>query len=116
MDDHEARGLLEGRRTELERIRDFAREQLGPAPGEQELATYDQHPADLATDTIQREQHLSEIDMASESLREVEEAMRRLDAGTYGVCEVGGERIPDARLRALPEARTCVRHAAEAVV
>jgi RNA polymerase-binding transcription factor DksA len=116
MDGQEARKLLDQRRKELERIRDFAREQLGPPPEEEELATYDQHPADLATDTIQREQHLSEIDMAEASLREVEEAMKRLDKGTYGVCEVGGEKIPDARLRALPEARTCVQHAAEAVV
>jgi RNA polymerase-binding transcription factor DksA len=113
MDREEAQKLLEQRKTDLERIRDFAREQLGPAVGEEELATYDQHPADLATDTIEREQHLSEVDMAEESLREVEAALNRLEEGTYGTCEVGGEQILDERLRALPEARTCIKHAAE---
>src|SRR5438045_7267381 len=101
MDREEARKLLEQRRQDLERIRDFAREQLGSAVDDQELAAYDQHPADLATDTIVREQHLSEVDMAEVSLIEVEEAFRRVDEGKYGLCEVGGEPVPDDRLRAL---------------
>ena len=41
----------------------------------------------------------------------VEKALAKMDAGTYGVCEVGGEEIGEARLRALPEAETCVEHA-----
>ena len=115
MERSEARELLDRRKSGLEQIRDYARSQLGPPPEAEELASYDQHPADLATNTIEREQHLSEIDMADGSLREVEEAVKRLDEGRYGLCEVGGEPIPDERLRALPEARTCVAHAAESV-
>ena len=48
------------------------------------------------------------------ALREIEQiraALARCDAGTYGVCVVGGERIPDARLRALPSTPFCAAHA-----
>ena len=38
-------------------------------------------------------------------------ALKRMDDGTYGTCEVGGEEIPAARLEANPAASTCVEHA-----
>ena len=41
-------------------------------------------------------------------LAELDSALRRLDAGTYGVCERCGGPIPEARLEARPTARTCV--------
>lgn len=40
------------------------------------------------------------------------EALARIEKGTYGVCEVGGEKIEEARLEADPAARTCVKHLA----
>jgi RNA polymerase-binding transcription factor DksA len=43
-------------------------------------------------------------------LTEVRKARRRIAEGTYGTCEVCGERIPDARLEARPWAVRCVRH------
>lgn len=45
-----------------------------------------------------------------ERLRAVEEALKKIADGTYGICSVGGEKIPDARLEAVPEAQTCVKH------
>ena len=71
-----ARLKEQARKLDLEQIRDSARTQLGPPPEEQELSTYDQHPADLATDTVEREQHLSVIEMAEASLRDVDIAAR----------------------------------------
>jgi RNA polymerase-binding transcription factor DksA len=44
---------------------------------------------------------------------ELTDAVRRLDAGTYGVCEACGAAIPDERLEARPAARTCVSCAAQ---
>ena len=115
MDCHEAAELLAKRRRDLEQIRDSARRQLGSPLGDEELATYDQHPADLATDTIEREQHLSVIEMAEASLRDVQGAEERLEQGKYGICEVCGGPIPDDRLRALPETPFDVEHASGAV-
>ncbi len=43
------------------------------------------------------------------SLAEIELALRRLDTGKFGVCESCGEEIPEARLKALPWARMCLR-------
>src|SRR5260370_6356578 len=85
------------------------------AAEEQELSIVDQHPADLATDTVEREQHVSVIEMAEASLRDVEGAEQRLEQGKYGICEADGRPIPDERLRALPETPFCVEHAAEQV-
>lgn len=44
-------------------------------------------------------------------LDEVERALAKLDAGTYGACEVCGEAIADARLEAMPATRFCIQHA-----
>jgi RNA polymerase-binding transcription factor DksA len=43
--------------------------------------------------------------------KDVEEALEKIEHGTYGMCEEGGEEIPLARLEANPAARTCVAHA-----
>ena len=44
-------------------------------------------------------------------LDDVERALAKLDAGTYGVCEVCGKEIPSARLEAMPATRFCIDHA-----
>lgn len=48
------------------------------------------------------------LEQGQKTLSEVEAALRRMDRGTYGVCEHCGEEIPEARLRALPWARFCI--------
>jgi RNA polymerase-binding transcription factor DksA len=49
----------------------------------------------------------ADIDAVDALLNEVEQSLARLDAGTYGRCEVCGEPIEDDRLAELPTARTC---------
>lgn len=49
------------------------------------------------------------LEQGQKTLTEVEAALGRMDRGTYGQCEGCGEPIPEARLRALPWARFCVR-------
>ena len=48
---------------------------------------------------------------AREHLADIDAALAKVAAGTYGLCEVCGEPIPDGRLEARPTARTCVEHA-----
>jgi DnaK suppressor protein len=43
-------------------------------------------------------------------LTEVEEALKRIDEGTYGRCIVGGELIPEKRLEAIPWTSRCLKH------
>jgi RNA polymerase-binding transcription factor DksA len=81
-----------------------------------ELSTYDNHPADLGTETWNRTQALALRAALEHTLAEVGEALRRLEEGGYGRCAACGGPIGEARLEARPEARLCVRcqEAAEA--
>lgn len=51
------------------------------------------------------------VEELEDRLQQVNKALDRIDEGTYGTCEVGGEPIPTARLEANPAATTCVEHA-----
>ena len=73
-----------------------------------ELSDYDQHPADSASDTFEREKDLGILDDLEAELAEVEAAIERIDNGTYGVDQVTGAPIDPARLDAIPTARTNV--------
>ena len=79
-----------------------------------ELSSYDQHQADMGTETFEREKDLSILEQVEAELADVEHALRRLDEGTYGTCEVCGKAIPDERLEAMPATRLCLEHQAEA--
>ena len=65
--------------------------------------------ADAGSKTFEREQELSIANNRRDLLMQMERAMERLDAGTYGRCESCGEAIPKARLQAFPSATLCVR-------
>jgi RNA polymerase-binding protein DksA len=65
--------------------------------------------ADAGSKTFEREQELSIANNRRDMLRQMERAMERLDAGTYGRCESCSQPIPKARLQAFPSATLCVR-------
>ncbi|HZQ85007.1 MAG TPA: TraR/DksA C4-type zinc finger protein [Acidimicrobiales bacterium] len=73
-----------------------------------ELSSSDQHMADLGSETFEREKDLSILEQVEAELADVDHALRRLDDGTYGVCEACGKPIDEARLEALPAARFCL--------
>ncbi|MEV0009643.1 TraR/DksA C4-type zinc finger protein [Streptomyces sp. NPDC047973] len=64
--------------------------------------------ADTGTKNITREHELSLAAHAQETLDQTERALARLDAGTYGLCEVCGKPIGKARMQAFPRATLCV--------
>ncbi len=68
---------------------------------------------DVAAETFEREKELALESSLQGTLRMVEEALRRLEAGTYGTCERCGGPIDVERLRALPFANLCIRCKAE---
>lgn len=73
-----------------------------------ELSSYDNHPADQGTETFEREKDLSLRLSAQEDLRQIEAALRRIERGSYGICEHCGHPIGQARLEALPWAVLCI--------
>ncbi|GAA3808858.1 TraR/DksA family transcriptional regulator [Nocardioides panacisoli] len=72
----------------------------------------DEHDPEGATIAFERSQIGALVRQVRSSLAEVDAAVERLEAGTYGVCEVCGAPIGDGRLEARPVARTCIRCAA----
>ena len=118
MDTDPARQRLAEERARLEEVRStFDATHLtdqSESESVSELSSYDQHPADLGTETFEREKDLSILEQVESELGDVEHAIRRLDEGTYGTCEVCGSPIPDERLEAMPAARLCLQHQAEA--
>lgn len=71
----------------------------------EESLSYSMHMADCATDSFDRDFALSLLAGEQDALNEIEEAIKRIENGTYGVCEVTGKLIPKARLEAIPWAR-----------
>ncbi|HXA27746.1 MAG TPA: TraR/DksA C4-type zinc finger protein [Candidatus Angelobacter sp.] len=116
MDTAAARTRLEAERRRLEETRTAALDLVSGNTEEavQELATYDQHLADQGTETFERERDTSVLQRVEAQLREVDDALARLDAGTYGRCELCGKPIGDERLEAMPAARYCLEDQARA--
>jgi RNA polymerase-binding protein DksA len=73
-----------------------------------ELSTVDQHPADVADFTYQRELQLTTQGLLDREAAQVDEALRARANGTYGTCQECGQQIPAERLAARPEATLCV--------
>ncbi|HET6964411.1 MAG TPA: TraR/DksA C4-type zinc finger protein [Acidimicrobiales bacterium] len=76
-----------------------------------ELSVADQHPADVGTETFNRERDLAVVESIDGELSDVEAALDRLEAGRYGICEACGRPIGAERLDALPATRFCVEDA-----
>lgn len=70
--------------------------------------------ADQALESSTAEMELRIAEMRRTEINRIEDALRKISDGTYGVCEWCGRQIPDARLRLLPNATLCVRCQQEA--
>jgi DnaK suppressor protein len=104
----ELREALVARATELRGehdramadINDLQRDRIADGAGDDQ--------ADAGTKTFEREQEISLANGILDRLTQVERALDRLDAGTYGRCERCGNAIPKARLEAFPSVTLCV--------
>jgi RNA polymerase-binding transcription factor DksA len=108
VDADDARERLEAEQARVEGLISGLRGELGSSETDDisELADYDQHPADTATETFEREKDLSILEQLERELEELHAALERVDDGTYGIDEQTGEPIDPARLEAFPTART----------
>jgi RNA polymerase-binding transcription factor DksA len=108
VDTDDARERLRAAQVRVEELIGDLRGELGVAENEDisELSDYDQHPADTASETFEREKDLSILEQLEAELAELQAALARVDDGTYGIDEVTGAPIDPARLEAFPTART----------
>lgn len=73
-----------------------------------DISSHSTHMADHGTDNFDRELALSLASSRQESLYDIEDAIRRIDEGEYGSCELCGNPIERPRLKALPFAKKCL--------
>jgi RNA polymerase-binding transcription factor len=71
----------------------------------------DDESADAGTATFEREKDLSIEQNVRDLLQKIERALRKIDAGTYGICERCGKPIEKARIKALPYVDLCIKDA-----
>jgi len=101
--------LLEERtrvQAALENLREETAGTLYDDAGEE--SAYDNHLADTATETYDRELDYTLEENSEHVLGEIEAALSRIEGGTFGVCTNCGEQIPEERLEALPWATLCI--------
>ena len=106
--------LLADRRTAVERLRRLRSDFGGIVEASRDSNADDEHDPEGATIAFERSQVDALLRQAEHQLEEVDAATRRLDAGTYGVCEICGGPIGDDRLGARPTARVCIDCASRA--
>ncbi len=73
-----------------------------------ELSSYEDHPADLASETFEREKDLAIGESVQHTLYKVINALEKIERGTFGRCDACGRPIKKARLKALPFATLCL--------
>lgn len=105
--------LLQKRREILRNVNEFANEALKKSrlDASGDLSSMPIHMADLGTDNYEQEFALGLMDSERRLLTEIDDALARIENGTYGICEGTNKPILKARLQAQPWARYCVDYA-----
>jgi RNA polymerase-binding protein DksA len=107
------RELLEQHRQRL--LATIAHHDIGASTLDDDAGDFspqvDNHPADLATETYERELDEGLEEDARARLRDIDDALARIEAGTYGICRVCGKEIPPERLEVLPWTTLCIEDA-----
>ncbi|WP_410768674.1 TraR/DksA C4-type zinc finger protein [Fontibacillus sp. BL9] len=78
-----------------------------------ELSAYDNHPADVGTETFERSRDMAVDDNLARRLKDINRALDRINDSSYGTCSVCGNEIPYERLEAIPYTSYCVEHTPE---
>ncbi|NLY43255.1 MAG: conjugal transfer protein TraR [Clostridiaceae bacterium] len=73
-----------------------------------ELSNYDNHPGDLGSEMFELEHNRGLQVNEEHNLKEIDDALKRIEDGTYGRCELCGKEIGEERLEIVPYARLCI--------
>ena len=109
MDTVRFRDLLnEERQRVLNAIEYLHGENSGSLRDEAEDSTLDNHLADTATVTLDREIDYTLEENSENVLKEIDRALKKIESGTFGICETCGQPIAEERLLAIPYAKQCI--------
>ena len=105
---HFRKRLQEERKRVKEAIAYLHEENPGNVQDETQDSTADNHPADVATVTFDRELDYSLEENEERLLEAIDAALARIDDGTYGICSACGQPIGEERLEALSWTTQCI--------
>jgi len=100
--------LLQLRDAMVDSMAGVAQDTLRSRAEGSEASAFGMHQADAGSDAYDRDFALSLLSQEQDALYEIDQALKRVELGTYGVCEMSGKPIPHARLEAIPFARFTV--------
>lgn len=95
----------------IKQIKHMSEETLKKSPKEAagDISSYTYHMADIATDTYDREFNMSLASNDRAVLLEMEDALKKIEEGTFGICEDCKGLIAKVRLKAIPYCRLCLK-------
>lgn len=76
-----------------------------------DLSNMPTHMADMGSDNYETEHALRLVGTERKLLKDIDDALDRIEIGTYGICEGSGKSIPKTRLKAIPWVKYCVEYA-----
>lgn len=100
--------LLALRDAMLDSMMGVAQDNLRSRAEGSEASAFGMHQADAGSDAYDRDFALSLLSQEQDALYEIDEALKRIELNSYGVCEMSSKPIPKARLEAIPFARFTV--------
>ena len=100
--------LLQLRDAMVDSMAGVAQDTLRSRAEGSEASAFGMHQADAGSDAYDRDFALSLLSQEQDALYEIDQALKRIELGTYGICEMSGKPIPRARLEAIPFARFTV--------
>ena len=100
--------LLQLRDAMVDSMAGVAQDTLRARAEGSEASAFGMHQADAGSDAYDRDFALSLLSQEQDALYEIDEALKRIELGTYGKCEMSGKPIKHARLEAIPFARYTV--------
>src|SRR5437879_10226111 len=100
--------LLQLRDAMVDSMAGVAQDTLRSRAEVSEASAFGMHQADAGSDAYDRDFALSLLSQEQDALYEIDQALKRIEVGTYGICEMSGKQIPRARLEAIPFARFTV--------
>jgi DnaK suppressor protein len=100
--------LLQLRDAMVDSMAGVAKDNLRSRAEGSEASAFGMHQADAGSDAYDRDFALSLLSQEQDALYEIDQALKRIELGTYGICEMSGKPIMHARLEAIPFARFTV--------
>ncbi len=107
--DKQRQRLLDLRDELMEAINGVQKDAVFSSSGGSEVSGGGTHQGDAGSDAYDRDFALSLLSKEQDALHEIEDALKRIEEGVYGICAISKEEIPEPRLEAIPFARLTVQ-------